>query len=223
MAADGGGRRGILGRKLGMTQVFDESGRQVPVTVVEAGPCVVVQLKTPERDGYAAVQVGFGAVKPSRVNRPLAGHYRRAGVAPRRRLAEFAWDGEPPPVGSEYTVEIFRAGERVDVTGVSKGKGTAGVVKRYHAGRGPMSHGSKYHRRVGSLNAGTTPARVWKNRHMPGRMGARRATVKGLQVVRVDAERNLLLLRGAVPGVRGALVAVRAGTRAPAAQAAPAR
>ncbi len=209
----GTNRRGILGRKLGMTRVFDDAGRQLPVTVVQAGPCRVVLHRTPERDGYAAVQLGFGAVRPSRLTRPMAGHFRKAGVSPARRIMEFAWDGDPPPIGSDLTVEIFAAGDVVDVTGISKGKGTAGVIKRHHARRGPMTHGSKYHRRVGSLNAGTTPARVWKNRQMPGRMGARRATVKALRVVRVDRERHLLLLHGAIPGVRGALVTVRAADR----------
>ena len=209
----GTNRRGILGRKLGMTRVFDDAGRQLPVTVVQAGPCRVVLHRTPERDGYAAVQLGFGAVRPSRLTRPMAGHFRKAGVSPARRIMEFAWDGDPPPIGSDLTVEIFAAGDVVDVTGISKGKGTAGVIKRHHARRGPMTHGSKYHRRVGSLNAGTTPARVWKNRQMPGRMGGRRATVKALRVVRVDRERHLLLLHGAIPGVRGALVTVRAADR----------
>ena len=209
----GTNRRGILGRKLGMTRVFDDAGRQLPVTVVQAGPCRVVLHRTPERDGYAAVQIGFGAVRPSRLTRPMAGHFRKAGVSPARRIMEFAWDGDPPPIGSDLTVEIFAAGDVVDVTGISKGKGTAGVIKRHHARRGPMTHGSKYHRRVGSLNAGTTPARVWKNRQMPGRMGGRRATVKALRVVRVDRERHLLLLHGAIPGVRGALVTVRAADR----------
>ncbi len=214
MAAANEARRGILGRKLGMTRVFDEKGRQIPVTVLEAGPCVVVQLKTTETDGYAAVQVGFLARKPSRVNQPLLGHYRKVGVTPRRVLREFAWDGEAPAPGAEFGVDVFAAGARVDVIGVSKGKGFAGVIKRHHARRGPMAHGSKYHRRVGSLNAGTTPARVFKNRQMPGRMGGKRATVSGLEIVRVDTERNLLLVRGGVPGIRGAIVAVRTAKKA---------
>lgn len=206
-------RRGILGRKIGMTRVFDDAGRQLAVTVVHAGPCHVVQLKTPERDGYTAVQVGYGPVKATRLTRPLAGHFRKSGVVACRWLAEFAWDGTLPAVGSDLGVDVFATGDVVDVVGRSKGKGTAGVIKRHHARRGPMSHGSKYHRRVGSLNAGTTPARVWKNRQMPGRMGAERATVKGLRVVRVDTERQVLLLSGAVPGIRGALVALRASSR----------
>ena len=207
------GARGILGRKVGMTRVFADDGRQIPVTVIEAGPCVVVQRKTTEVDGYAAVQVGFGRRKPSRVNGPLRGHYRRVNATPRAVLREFAWDGEPPDEGSEYTVDIFAAGDKVDVIGQGKGKGFAGVIKRHHARRGPMAHGSKYHRRVGSLNAGTTPARVFKGRQMPGRMGGGRITVSGLEIVRVDAERSALLVRGAVPGRRGAIVAVRAAKR----------
>lgn len=213
-ASGGAARRGILGRKLGMTRVFDERGRQIPVTVLEAGPCVVVQCKTVDSDGYAAVQVGFMHRKASRVTRPMQGHFRKVNVTPRRILREFLWDGESPGAGQEYTVNVFAAGERVDVTGVSKGKGFAGVIKRHHARRGPMAHGSKYHRRVGSLNAGTTPSRVFKNRQMPGRMGGKRATVSGLEVVRVDTERHLLLVRGGVPGIRGALVAVRTAKKA---------
>ena len=207
-------RRGILGRKLGMTRYFDERGRQVAVTVVEAGPCVVVQCKTPEADGYTAVQLGFWPAKPARINRPLQGHFRKVSVAPRKVLREFAWDGDLPEAGSEFGVDVFAAGQRVDVVGVSKGKGFAGVIKRHHARRGPMSHGSKYHRRVGSLNAGTTPSRVFKGRQMPGRMGARRATVSDLEIVRVDPERNLLLLRGGVPGIRGSFVAIRTAKKA---------
>lgn len=213
-ASAGTAHKGILGRKLGMTRVFDEKGRQIPVTVVEAGPCVVVQHKTVETDGYAALQIGFLPRKPSRVTRPMQGHFRKVNVTPRRILREFLWDGETPALGAEFTVDVFAAGERVDVTGVSKGKGFAGVIKRHHFSRGPMAHGSKYHRRVGSLNAGTTPSRVFKNRKMPGRMGGRRATVSGLEVVRVDVERHLLLLRGGVPGIRGAFVAIRTAKKA---------
>lgn len=201
--------KGLLARKLGMTRVFDEQGRQIPVTVLEAGPCVVVQHRTPERDGYTAVQLGFGPRKLNRTTKPMQGHFRKAGAAPRRLLREFAWSDALPEVGSDVTVGIFSAGERVDVTGVSKGRGFAGVIKRHHARRGPMTHGSKYHRRVGSLNAGTTPARVFKGRQMPGRLGGRRATVSSLRVVRIDTERHLLLVRGGVPGVRGTYVAVR--------------
>jgi large subunit ribosomal protein L3 len=214
--APGGGAsaRGLLGRKVGMTRVFDERGRQFAVTVLQAGPCAVVQQKTPERDGYAAVQVGYGVAKPGRITRPVQGHYRKADLTPRRVLREVRWAGELPAVGTEITVSVFRPGDRVDVVGVSKGKGFAGVIKRHHARRGPMSHGSKYHRRVGSLNSGTSPSRVFKNRQMPGRLGGRRATVSDLEVVRVDADRNMLLLKGGVPGSRGALVLVRTAKKA---------
>lgn len=215
--------KGILGRKLGMTQIFDDSGRQIPVTVVAAGPCPVVQRRTPERDGYTAVQIAYGDIRAARVNQPLSGHFQRAGVTPRRWLREIRWEGpEVPEVGQDVTVAIFTAGERVDVVGRSKGKGFAGMIKRHHAGRGPMTHGSKYHRRTGSLNAATTPSRVFKGRKMPGQMGNERVTVQGLEVVRVDPERNLLLIKGAVPGVRGARVTVKVSHKAALASAAPA-
>ena len=204
---------GLLGRKLGMTQIFDEEGRAVPVTVIQAGPCVVVQTRTEERDGYRAVQVGFGEIKPKRVNKPMAGHFRKAGVQPVRVLREFRLDDagdEPlPEVGQQLTVELFKAGEYVDVTGTSKGKGFLGPVARHGFGRGPMSHGSKYHRGPGSLAPSTFPGRVFKGRKMAGRAGGERVTVRGLQVVRVDPERNLLLIKGAVPGPRGGIVAIR--------------
>jgi large subunit ribosomal protein L3 len=205
--------KGILGRKVGMTQVFDDEGRQIPVTVVEAGPCVVVRRRTAERDGYEAVQLGFGAVKERRLSKPVLGAFRRAGVTPRRLLREFRDWADAPEPGQEVTVGIFAAGERVDVTGRSKGKGFAGVRKRHHMRRGPMTHGSKYHNRVGSMGASTQPSRVFKGRRMPGHLGDARATVQGLELVRVDAERNLLLIKGAVPGVRGAFVAVRASKK----------
>jgi large subunit ribosomal protein L3 len=205
--------KGILGRKLGMTQVFDQEGRQVPVTVVEAGPCLVLRRKTRESDGYEAVQLGFGDVRERRLTKPVLGVFRRANVAPRRWVREVRdWTDAPEP-GQEVTVAIFAPGDRVDVTGRSKGKGFASVRKRHHMRRGPMTHGSKYHHRVGSMGASTQPSRVFKGRRMPGHLGDARATVRGLELVRVDAERNLLLIRGAVPGVRGALVVVRASNK----------
>ncbi|MCL6521260.1 MAG: 50S ribosomal protein L3 [Firmicutes bacterium] len=202
--------KAILGRKLGITQLFDEEGRLLPVTAIEAGPCRVVQVKTPERDGYAAVQLGFGSVKPRRVKKPMAGHFARHGVEPVRWLREVRVE-EPGAFssGQEVTVALFNRGDRVDVTGISKGKGFQGVIKRHGFRRGPMSHGSKYHRRVGSLGASTYPARVFKGRGMPGHMGARRATVQNLEVVRVEPERNLLLVKGSVPGAKGALLLIR--------------
>lgn len=207
--------KAILGKKLGMTQVFDERGRMLPVTVVEAGPCVVVQRKTRERDGYDAIQVGFGAVKDRRVNRSLRGHFKKAGVAPRRLLREFPiGDPDAYPVGQEMNAGLFAAGELVDVTGTSRGRGFAGVIKRHGFRRGPMSHGSKYHRRVGSMGASTLPSRVFKGRKMPGRLGGDRVTIQGLELVRVDPERNLLLIKGSVPGVRGAYLAIRSSVKA---------
>ncbi len=201
---------GLVGRKLGMTQAFDENGRMIPVTVLEAGPCVVVQKKTQERDGYTAVQLGFGEEK--RPNKPLAGHFKKAGVGACKYLREFRVEPEELEkyeVGATVTVEIFEPGQLVDVVGRSKGKGFAGAIKRHGFGRGPSAHGSKYHRRVGSLGATGIP-RVFKGRKLPGRMGNERVTVKNLEVVRVDQERNLLLVKGAVPGVRGAMVLIKA-------------
>ncbi|MEW6033189.1 MAG: 50S ribosomal protein L3 [Bacillota bacterium] len=201
--------RGILGRKLGMTQVFNDQGHIVPVTVIEAGPCVVVQRRSRERDGYEAIQVGFGPTKEQRVNRPLKGHFARAGVAPVRHLREFrVEDSAAYEVGQILGVDMFRPGDTVDVVGRSKGKGFAGGVRRHGFKRGPMAHGSKYHRGVGSL-ASRAGARVFKGRRMPGHLGAERVTVRGLKVVEVDADRNLLILKGAVPGPRGGLVSIR--------------
>ena len=200
---------GIVGRKLGMTQVYDDAGRVVPVTVIEAGPCVVIQKKTLENDGYNAVQLGFGSIRPRRVNRPLRGHFQRAGVEPVRILLEFRTDGPPShEPGQRIFVDSFKPGELVDVTGVSKGKGFAGSVRRHGFKRGPMAHGSKYHRGPGSLQS-RAAARVFKGRKLPGHLGARRTTIQGLLVVKADASRNLLLVRGAVPGPRGQWLTIR--------------
>lgn len=204
--------KGVFGRKIGMTQVFDDKGNFVPVTVVQVGPCHVVQKKTVETDGYEAVQIGYGKVKERRVNKPLKGHYAKAQVAPHRGLKELRTEDSEEmralEVGAELRADLFSPGDYVDVTGTSKGKGFAGVIKRWNFRRGPMSHGSMYHRRVGSLGA-TDPQRVFKGRKMPGRMGGERRTVQGLQVVRVDSERNLLLIRGSVPGPKGAWLEIR--------------
>lgn len=204
--------KGVLGRKLGMTQVYDQSGLVVPVTVVDVEPNVVVQVKTAARDGYEAIQVGTGEVKAHKLNRPLAGHFKQAGVTPRAVLREmrFAGAGELH-VGDQIGVELFREGELVDVIGISKGKGFAGGVKRHHFNRGPMAHGSKYHRGPGSISARMSGGggHVRKGRRLPGHLGADRVTVRNLALVRVDREHNLLLIKGAVPGPRGALVTVR--------------
>jgi large subunit ribosomal protein L3 len=201
--------RGLIGKKVGMTQIFDEAGRAVPVTVIEAGPCVVVQKKTPERDGYAAVQLGFGAAK--RVNKPMAGHFEAAKVRqPRRKLAEFATseDFDPEPA-EEVSVGIFDTGESLRVSGVSKGKGFAGAMKRHGFHGGKASHGSKVHRAPQSSGA-TDAARTFKGTRKPGRMGGANVTVRNVTVVRVDAARNLLLVKGPVPGANGGYLRIQA-------------
>lgn len=203
-------KKAILGTKIGMTQVFTEDGLVVPVTVVEAGPCKVVQKKTAETDGYEAVQLGFGKIKDKKVKKPAAKHYEKAGVAPSRHLREFRFDDcGSYEVGQEIKADTFAGGEMVDVTGISKGKGFAGTIKRYNHHRGPMTHGSKFHRAPGSLGACATPGRVFKGHKMPGHMGNVKVTTQNLTVVKVDTERNLLLIKGSVPGAKGALVIVR--------------
>jgi len=206
--------KAVLGRKLGMTQVFDEIGRAIPVTVVEAGPCIVVQKKTVETDGYNAIQVGFGAVKEQDLNKPQRGHFVKAGVGPVRYLKEFrVEDPEAYQLGQEIKADVFAAGDLVDVIGTSKGKGFAGGVKRHNFGRGPMSHGSKYHRRPGSGGA-KGPARIFKGRKMPGRLGGETVTIQKLTVVKVDSEKNLLLIKGAIPGPRKSLVTIKSSVKA---------
>jgi len=202
--------KGILGRKVGMTQIFDENGHVVPVSVIDTGPNIVVARRTTEKDGYSAVQLGFGPVKESRLTKPLQGQFERAKVSPVKvlrefRLADGAW---APEVGQKLGAEVFKPGDLVSVTGTSKGKGFAGGVRRHGFKRGPMAHGSKYHRAPGSL-ASRDGARVFKGRPMPGHLGAVRVTVRRLKVVKVDPERNLLLLKGAVPGPKGGIVAIR--------------
>jgi large subunit ribosomal protein L3 len=193
--------KGIIGRKVGMTRIFNEDGKVVPVTVIEAGPCPVVQVKTEDHDGYDAIQLGFGAGKEGRTNKPLMGHFRKSGAAPVRLLREVRLDdASGVEAGSQIKADIFKVGERVKVTGFSKGKGFQGVVKRWGFRGGPDSHGSKAHREPGSIGQCATPAKVWKNRRMPGHAGHRRVTVTNLEVVQVDPERNLIAVRGAVPG-----------------------
>jgi large subunit ribosomal protein L3 len=199
----------ILGKKIGMTQIFDETGQAIPVSVIEAGPCVVTQLKTPEKDGYVAVQVGFGEISPKRVNKPMKGHFKKANVPPMRYLREVPVDDiSNLSVGTTiHVTDVFKPGDKVKVTGTSKGRGFQGVVKRHHFHGGPQSHGSMIHRKPQSSGA-TDAARTFKGVKKPGHMGAERVTQKGLTVVRVDAERNLLLVRGAVPGANGGLLII---------------
>lgn len=210
--------KGILGRKLGMTQVFDEGARAIPVTAIEAGPCRVALVRTPERDGYSAIQLAFGELKESKLNRPELGHLRKAGVGAHRYLVELrVADASQFQVGQEIRADVFEQGDRADVVGTSKGKGFAGVYKRHGFGGAPASHGTeRKHRTPGAVGACTTPSRVFKGKKMPGRMGHERVTILNLEVVRVDAERNLLLVKGAVPGPVGGLVVVRSAVRRPA-------
>lgn len=200
--------KGLLGKKLGMTQVFNADGSVIPVTVIEVQPNVVVQVKTEEKDGYNAIQLGNGAVKERRVNKPTKGHFEKAGVAPTKTLREFRVENPTEySVGQQLKADVFNEGEKVDIVGTSKGKGFQGVIKRHGQSRGPETHGSRYHRRPGSMGAATFPGKVFKGKNLPGRMGGVRVTVQNLEVVKVDAEKNILLVKGAVPGPkRGTLM-----------------
>ncbi len=203
-------QKAIMGRKLGMTQVFAEDGKVTPVTVIEAGPCVITQKKTVETDGYSAVQMGFVDKKESKMTKPLKGHFDKAGVPYKRFLSEFRLDNaEELNVGDVVKADTFAAGEAVDVTGRSKGRGYAGTIKRWGTHRGPMTHGSGYHRGVGSLGACSSPSRVFKGKKLPGHLGNERVTIQNLDVVKVDTERNLLLVKGAVPGPKGGLLYIK--------------
>ena len=204
-------KKGIIGKKIGMTQIFDEKGKVIPVTVVEAGPCVVSQIKTAANDGYEAVQLGFCALKKG--TKPQIGHFAKSGITPLRYLREMrVADASAYQTGQALKVDIFAAGEKVDVEGTSKGKGFAGTIKRWHFHQGPMSHGSKNHRRPASSGA-KGPARTFKGKHSPGQMGGNRVTVQNLEIVRVDVERNLLLVKGAVPGPKKGLVYVKSAVK----------
>lgn len=202
--------KAVLGRKLGMTQVFAEDGRLVPVTVIEAGPMVVTQIKNKETDGYEAVQVAFGEVKEKRVNKPLRGHFAKAGVGFKKFVREFkVEDLSAYSLAQEIKVDVFEAGEKVDAIGTSKGKGFQGTIKRHNQSRGPMTHGSRYHRGPGSMGAASDPSRVFKGKKLAGHMGAERVTIQNLEVVKVDVEKNLILIKGAVPGPKKGLVVIK--------------
>ncbi len=203
-------KKAILTTKVGMTQIFNENGSLIPVTVLQAGPCVVTQIKTVENDGYTAVQVGYGDIREVLVNKPRKGHFAKAGVANKKHLKEFKFENAADyAVGQEIKADIFAEGDRVDATAKSKGKGFQGAIKRYGQSRGPMAHGSKFHRHAGSNGAATTPGRVFKGKHMPGHMGHVKVTVQNLEVVRVDAEKNIILVKGAVPGPKKSLVMLK--------------
>jgi large subunit ribosomal protein L3 len=200
----------LLGKKLGMTQVWSENDQLVPVTVLQVGPCVVTQIKTNDKEGYEAIQIGFGAIKPSKVNQPMQGHFAAAGVEPQKVLREVRVDSAGVyELGQQLTVEDFAEAKKVHVTGISKGKGFAGVIKRHNFRGGPGGHGAHFHRAPGSIGQCATPSRVFKGLKLPGHMGTDKVTVKNLEVVKVDAEQNLLLVKGAVPGGKNALVSVR--------------
>ena len=207
-------KKGIIGKKLGMTQIFDEQGRVIPVTVIEAGPCVVAQVKTVETDGYNAVQLGFGDVKPSKINKPEAGHFAKANLTAKKHLREFRLeDISNMKVGDEVKADIFAAGETVDIQGTTKGKGFQGVIKRHGQSRGPMGHGSMYHRRPGSMGSTSTPGRVFKGKKLPGHMGVQKVTIQNLDVVRVDMDKNVILVKGSVPGVKGAILKIKSSVK----------
>ena len=203
-------KKGILATKVGMTQIFNEDGLLIPVTVLQAGPCTVTQVKTVENDGYAAVQVGFGEIREKLVNKPEKGHFAKAGVEVKRFVKEFRFeDAASYTVGQEIKADVFAVGDHIDATATSKGKGYQGAIKRHNQSRGPMAHGSKYHRHAGSNGAASDPSRVFPGKKMPGQMGHVQVTVQNLEIVRVDAENNLLLVKGAVPGPKKSLVTIR--------------
>ena len=206
-------KKAILAKKVGMTQIFNEAGELVPVTVLQAGPCVVTQVKTTENDGYEAVQVGFEDIREKLVNKPVKGMFDKAGVSYKRYVREFKLEGEYS-VKDEIKVDVFEAGDKIDATAIAKGKGFQGAIKRHGQSRGPMAHGSKYHRHAGSNGSCSTPSRVFKGKKMPGRMGGKKVTTQNLEVVRVDAEKNLLLVKGAVPGPKKALVTIKESVKA---------
>ena len=209
-------KKGIIGKKIGMTQIFDEKGNMIPVTVIEAGPCAVVQKKTTENDGYEAVQLGYGDMKANKVNKPMKGHFAKADVAPKKVLKEFKLaDTSSINVGDIIKADIFAAGEFVDVVGTSKGKGTAGVIKRWNFGRLKESHGTgPVHRHAGSLGACSSPSRVFKGKKLAGHLGAERVTVQNLAVVKVDVENNIIAVKGAIPGPKGGIVTIADSVKA---------
>ncbi len=203
-------KKALLATKVGMTQIFNENGALIPVTVLQAGPCAVTQVKTVENDGYSAVQVGFGDIREVLVNKPRKGHFAKAGVANKKYLKEFKFENAADfTVGQEIKVDIFAEGDKIDATGISKGKGFQGAIKRHGHSRGPMAHGSKFHRHAGSSGAATSPGRVFKGKKMPGQMGNVKVTVQNLEVVKIDTENNIILVKGSVPGPKKAMVILK--------------
>ena len=208
-------KKAIIGKKVGMTQIFDEQGKVIPVTVIEAGPCVVAQVKTNETDGYNAIQLGFGDVKESKLNKPEIGHFTKSKLTLKKHLREFRVDSvDGVKVGDELKADVFTKGDKVDIQGTSKGKGFQGVIKRHGQSRGPMGHGSMYHRRPGSMGSTSTPGRVFKGKNLPGHMGANTITIQNLEVVSVDLDKNVILVKGSVPGVNGAILKIKSSVKA---------
>ena len=202
--------KAIIGKKVGMTQIFDEKGYVIPVTVIEAGLCLVAQVKSEETDGYNAVQLGFGEVKDKHINKPEKGHFEKSKLSAKKHLREFRADSIDVKVGDEVKADVFEAGDKIDVQGTSKGKGFQGVIKRHGQHRGPMGHGSMYHRRPGSMGSTSTPGRVFKGKKLPGHMGVQTVTIQNLDVVRVDMDKNVILVKGSVPGPKGAILKIKA-------------
>ena len=208
-------KKGIIGKKIGMTQIFDEKGNVIPVTVIEATPNIVAQVKTVETDGYNSIQLGYGEVKDKHINKPEKGHFAKAGLTAKKHLREFrVEDVENYKVGDEVKADIFEAGEKIDVQGTTKGKGFQGVIKRHGQHRGPMGHGSMYHRRPGSMGSTSTPGRVFKGKKLPGHMGVQTVTIQNLEVVRVDLDKNVILVKGSVPGPKGAILKIKTSVKA---------
>lgn len=206
--------KAIIGKKVGMTQIFDEKGLVVPVTVIEAGPCVIAQIKNAETDGYNAIQLGYGDVKEKHINKPEQGHFKKANIAFKKHLREFRVNSiEDVKVGDEVKVDVFEAGDKIDVQGTTKGKGFQGVIKRHGQHRGPMGHGSMYHRRPGSMGPTSTPGRVFKGKKLPGHMGSQTITIQNLEVVRVDLDKNVILVKGSVPGAKGAILKLKTSVK----------
>ena len=206
--------KGLIGKKIGMTQIFDESGKVIPVTVIEAGPCVIAQVKTEETDGYTAVQLGYGDIKEKKLNKPTKGHFTKVNVTPKKHLREFRLESvEGLTVGQELKADVFAVGDKLDIQGTSKGKGFQGVIKRHGQSRGPMGHGSMYHRRPGSMGPTSTPGRVFKGKKLPGHMGVETITIQNLEVVRVDLDKNVILVKGSVPGVKGAILKLKSSVK----------
>ncbi len=208
-------KKGIIGKKVGMTQIFDEKGNVIPVTAIETEGNIVAQIKTVETDGYQSIQLGYGEIKDKHINKPEAGHFAKAKLPNRKHLREFRLDSvENYKVGDEVKVDIFEVGEKVDIQGTSKGKGFQGVIKRHGQHRGPMGHGSMYHRRPGSMGATSTPGRVFKGKKLPGHMGRVTVTIQNLEIVKVDTDKNVLLVKGSVPGAKGAILKVKSTVKA---------